>query len=279
MRHFPGLRNGFVYIGTEYLEFEWVENRKEYQQGKLPYHDIFIKNPAPFGIGLTTDDIKTLHRNWRRRGFKVAPVYSRGPRGAKEGDPPWWSFQKIPTVLLLGVWSFALTYLFRKNKKGKVVRIGGNSIYAIKGITFVVSNPKNRAKKWKKLLAPRTSIMEEPGICRLIIGPHTFTWMTKDAYKNYYGVHYKKPYSGKFAGLREIGLINFLTTDSEKTLRILKKSRKCVKFYDKLSKQDAVLVFAKKADGFTFTVLEMPIRKWMRERIAITGERLKIKSK
>jgi len=182
-------------------------------------------------------------------------------------------------VLLLGVWSFALTYLFRKNKKGKVVRIGGNSIYAIKGITFVVSNPKNRAKKWKKLLAPRTSIMEEPGICRLIIGPHTFTWMTKDAYKNYYGVHYKKPYSGKFAGLREIGLINFLTTDSEKTLRILKKSRKCVKFYDKLSKQDAVLVFAKKADGFTFTVLEMPIRKWMRERIAITGERLKIKSK
>ena len=67
--------------------------------------------------------------------------------------------------------------------------------------------------------------------------------------------------------------------DSEKTLRILKKSRKCVKFYDKLSKQDAVLVFAKKADGFTFTVLETPIRKWMRERIAITGERLKIKSK
>lgn len=279
VRHFPGLRNGFVYIGAEYLEFEWVENKEEYKRGKLPYHDIFVKNPAPFGIGLVVNDVRILHRAWRKRGFKITPVYSLGPRGAKENDPPWWSFQKIPPTLLPGVWSFALTYLFRSSNKKRVVRVGRNSIYAIEGITFVVSNPKSRAKKWKKLLAPRAPILDEADVCRLKIGPHIFTWITKNAYKNYYGVSYRKPYSGGFGNLREARLIHLLAVDSEKAVRSLGKSRKIKKFYDRFSKKDAVFIFPKKSDGFTFTIREMPIKKWVRERTNITKEKLRIEHK
>src|SRR4051812_4917978 len=78
VRHPPGLRNGFAYIGCEYIEFEWVENAKEYKEGKKAYHDVFQKHPAPFGFGFEEPNIEAFHGRLEASGLMISKIYSRG---------------------------------------------------------------------------------------------------------------------------------------------------------------------------------------------------------
>src|SRR5574337_1174583 len=66
VRHDPGLRNGFVLLGPEYLEFSWVEDEAAFAQGH-PAHAMLRQALRPWSIGLVTDDAQALHQAWTAR--------------------------------------------------------------------------------------------------------------------------------------------------------------------------------------------------------------------
>src|SRR6478672_2574200 len=59
VRHNPGLRNGFISFGPEYLELAWVEDQSLFAAGEggipgvQPYHNAM----RPWGIGLESPDV------------------------------------------------------------------------------------------------------------------------------------------------------------------------------------------------------------------------------
>lgn len=68
MRHDPGLRNGFITIGPEYLEFLWVEDEALF--AAAPQEERELRTPPrPFGIGIEAADVAAVRDAWVARGL------------------------------------------------------------------------------------------------------------------------------------------------------------------------------------------------------------------
>ncbi len=260
VRHAPGKRNGFVYFGPEYIEFSWVEDKKDFSNRATNYEKYYQKNPSPFGLAFESKDVNQFHKIWRRRGFKVPSIWSKGPRNADK-SVIWWSFQNIPLKYLAGCWTFVLTYITRKWEKTRKIKVGKNTTYAISGITFVTRNPKQRAMQWKKLLAPmKKSKNAKPIRSRFSLGPHDLSWVTPGVFKKKYGYSHKIP-KGKNGKYGEIALIHLLAEDIKKAYKKLRTGGFKVKWI-----RERLFVFPMKTDGFTFLIEEKKISKWKKEQ-------------
>ena len=260
VRHAPGLRNGFVYFGPEYIEFCWVEDEKLFRKGAKNYRKFIRRHPSPYGVAFESKDVAALHSRLRKGGYKVPAVYSKGPRDADK-SVVWWTFQSIPLRYLPGAWTFALTYEFRRNQKGpRRMVIGKNTLYAISGLTFVTKFPQKRVLAWKKFLASNSNAVKvNRGRYRLKLGPHQLEWLTPSTYKEEYGIPYTTPQ--KYKSLREIALIHLLAADLKRAGAVLRRN----KF--KLRPDDRRLfVGPQKHDGFAFVVTEKQIQTWRKER-------------
>ena len=269
VRHEPGLRNGFVYFGPEYIEFSWVEDETLFQKEAKAYQKSIRHNPSPYGIAFESSDVNVLHRRLRRAGYNVPETYSKGPRDA-DASVIWWSFQSIPFRYLPGAWTFALTYELRKNqRKARKLTIGRNTLFAVAGLTFVTKYPRQRVSTWKKFLATSTLKKITTDRYQLIFGPHRLEWMTPNAYEEEYGL--KIEMRRGHQEIRELTLIHLFAESLLKAKLILRKNK-----FNVRSDKDRLLIGPQKNDGFCFSVTEKKVKNWLQERSQF-GQRFTLK--
>lgn len=270
VRHEPGLRNGFAFIGPEYLEFCWVEDEALFE--KADDEDRLLQaTPRPFAIGLVAGDIQAIHDDWTARGYSVPEIESAKPRDADPEAPPAWSFQEIPDDLLPGASCFALTYHLRPKDKERQVKIAPNTIYAVSGLTFVAPEPHARATCWRDLLAPGEPVRQSAGSASVRIAPHRATWMTPEAYQSAFGLDWQ-PHP---LPQRELALLHLLATDLQVVKAMMEGAgRRTTALF--VEGEEALLVTPDPRDGFVFLIFQQPAEAWLRERIGCTGERLNL---
>lgn len=77
VRHDPGLRNGFVFIGPEYLEFCWVEDEALFAAADAE-EKLLRSMLRPFGLGIVADDVQAVQDKWVT--VSPSPSSSKTPR-------------------------------------------------------------------------------------------------------------------------------------------------------------------------------------------------------
>jgi hypothetical protein len=270
VRHDPGLRNGFVFVGPEYLEFLWVEDEALFAAAEEEDR-LARAAPRPFGIGLIADDIHALHEDWAAHGYSVPEVSSKAARDAAPDAPPAWSFQDIPGELLPGALCFALTYHARPKDAVRQTRIAPNTIYAVCGVTFVAAEPKERATHWRDLLAPEQPVSRSESSFDVWIGPHQATWVTPEAYETTYGL----PWVPAAHPAGEIALLHLLASDLRRAKRMMEQAGRRTAPIS-ASGEERLLVMPDPRDGLAFVVQQHPIELWLQERVVQTGEKLEL---
>jgi len=249
-RHEPGLRDGFVFFVSQYIEFCWVEDEALFSEGE-PEESDMRRAHRPFAIGLVSDDIQATHDDWLARGHDLPEVFSKAERGA-DNVPPRWSFQEIPEALLPGASCFALTYHVSRSPE----TIAPNSTYAIAGVTFVSSSAKEHASAWRDLLAPGASIDSSHDAHQVAIGPHIAQWMEPGQYQRRYGRAFD-PAPHRFG---ELALLHVLATDLKRVDSALVGSGREVIPIDPTSGDGpGLFVPPDPQDGFSFLVTEQPV--------------------
>lgn len=277
VKHEPGLRNGFVRFGPEYLEFIWVEDEGLFEAGAdnatFPQMRELRAGKRPFAIGLESDDIPALHDELAARGYAWPEVTQGRARGAAPDSPPAWSFQTVPPDAVPGVFLFALTYHSRQKDAPRKVQVAPNTTYAISGITFATDEAQARATAWRDMFTPIEEIAGgEDGIYSLTISPHTLTWMPPEEYQDQYGLSYKaSPHP-----FGEIAVIHLLAHDLDKAEETIGAARQITRLPDKLTGVDTLFVPPDERDGFTLAITQCSVEEWLRERVGVTGEKLEL---
>lgn len=266
VRHPPGLRNGFVSFGPDYLEFWWVEDEAQFAAAGAD-QQAFRTGHRPFGIGMVAQDVQALHDDWIARGYTVPPITSRAPRDAPADAPPAWSFQDIPRDLLPGCLCFALTYHGRSPDDRIDVRVGPNAIYALSGVTFVTEDAEARASRWRELLAPGERVTPSGAGFAVQIGPHQVMWMRPDDYHAAYG----RPWIAAPHPDGELALLQLLATDLTQMRTVLERAGRHLTPYI-VNGQEALLIEPDARDGVVLLVRQQPIAEWLQARTVRTGE-------
>lgn len=266
VRHDPGLRNGFIMLGPEYLELAWIEDETLFAAGGGGVPGIQTYQPAmrPWGIGLESADVAATAEEWRNRGYTLPPVISRGARDADPDAGPAWSFQPIPRDLLPGAHCFALTYHNAHRPSPRPVPIPPNTTYAIHDVILVAPDPRARAIRWATLLAPHEPVLEEPGSAAVQIGPHLATWLTPDEYRR----RYNRAWQDAPHDRGEIALLHLLAADLNAAADAFTRANLPLEHLHPA----ALLVGPIPGDGYTFLVTEERPEAWAARRHALTGE-------
>ena len=270
VRHDPGLRNGFIWFGPEYIEFCWVEDENLFANAGAE-EAILRKEPRPFGLGLIAGDVQAVHNDWTKRGYTLPEVESKAARDAAPDAPPRWSFQDIPEGLLPGAACFALTYHTRPKDEVKQVKLPPNTIYAVSGVTFVTPQARTRAQAWRDLLAPDEKVLPSGTGFSVQIAPHPAEWLTPEAYQAVYQTRWT-PSRHPFG---DLALLHLLATDLRTAQMLLERSGRRTIPISRAGEQQ-LLVEPDPRDGFAFLVREHPAESWSQERRALTGERLEL---
>lgn len=270
VRHDPGLRNGFIFVGPEYVEFCWVEDEALFAAADAE-EKLLRTTPRPFGLGMIADDVQAVHDDWMARGYSVPEVWSKVPRDATPNTPPVWSFQDIPSELLPGVSCFVLTYHTRPKDEVKQIKIAPNTIYAISGVTFVTTEPEARATCWRNLLAPGEQVNQSGTGFHVWIGPHRAMWMTPEDYQVSYGLNWM-PFPHPVG---ELALLHLLASDLRVAKIMMEQSGRRT-FPVSVRGEEELLIAPDARDGFIFIIRQQPIEMWLRERMGRTGEKLKL---
>lgn len=269
VRHDPGLRNRFTFLGPEYIEFLWVEDEELF--AKADAEDKLLRaSPRPCGIGMIAEDVNRIHADWTAQGYSLPEVWSKAPRDATPDTPPAWSFQGIPEELLPGASCFVLTYHNRPQGEEKNIKIHPNTIFAISGVTFVSKEPKARAMCWRKLLAPGEQVVQSELGFEVFIGPHRALWMTPDTYHSTYGLDWI-PAPHAFG---ELAVLHLLASTIETAKKMIEQSEKQVLPIE-VEDHEEFLITSDVRDGFIFCLRQQSPEKWLQERMARTGEKLK----
>jgi hypothetical protein len=270
-RHAPGLRNGFVGFGPDYLEFCWVEDEGLFAAGD-PRERAWRDAVRPYGIGLVTADVQALHDEWVARGYELPPVWSGRPRDAAPDATPVWSFLDPPPDMRPGgALCFVLTYHVRRQAPREP--IAANTSFAIAGVTFVTSNPAERARAWGRLFAPAEVVQTESVTSAVAIGPHLATWMTPAEYER----RYRQPWHPSPHAEGELAALHVLAEDLVVVEEMLAAAGRHIVPIQALASQPAGLFVAPDPrDGVAFIMTERVAADWSAWRTAITGEQLNV---
>lgn len=270
----PGLRNGAVLFGTEYIEFCWVEDEQLFIEESKGQHvfgaDLFALRAVhrPCSIGLITDDVTALREQWTARGYSLALISPKAPRGVEPGTQRGWSFFNIPDALTPGAKCFALTYAKRDTSS---VRIAPNTIYAVDGVTFVSLAPEEYAHRWQELLVPGVPIVYEEDGCSVTIEPHLAQWITPDRYQQDFGrVWQASPHP--FGAL---AVLHLLAEDLDRVAEMLRQAAWSLTWRPNAQEgQKRTLLVTNPADGYLFSITTKPYAEWLNARTTRTGELL-----
>lgn len=270
VRHEPGLRNGFVRFGPEYLEFAWVEDEALFDAADATERLLRAAH-RPHGIGFVADDIDALHADWLARGRAVSPVWSKAARDAAPDAPPAWSFMEIPAECLPGAACFAVTYHARSKHGVRKVQVPPNGIYAVTGPIFVTAEPEGRAAAWRDVLAPDEPVIRTEGGAAIAVGPHRAEWMTPTAYRARLGF----PWTPAPHAFGELSALRLVATDLDRARRMLEDAGRDVRS-STVEGSAQLLVMPDARDGFAFAIEAMPSETWRTRRTARTGEALRL---
>lgn len=199
-RHEPGLRNGIVPLGPEYLELCWVEDPEAFKRGD-PQGDELTEDPRVCGVGFVCEDVQALHDRWTARGLSLPAPWSKGEAGSAAG--PAWTFQEIPGALLPGASCFALSY---HRPRPPEIRPGPNTIYALEGVSLVSHVPVRRTLAWRDLLAPESEPEPVGDAYRVQVGPHFFQWMSPAEFER----RFQRPWRPAKHPVGELGVVHVL---------------------------------------------------------------------
>jgi len=265
VRHEPGLRNGFVWLGPEYLELCWVEDEVAFASAELTKRS-WRQSPGVGGMGLTSSRLEVVRNRLLEAGLQMTEITEGRPRDAAPDDPPTWRFLELPEGSLDGTWGFFLQYLAR-NDGPRDVRIAPNGIYALSGFTAVSAAPATAAANWRLVLDPSAEI-NQPNETQatMVSGPFTFSWVTPARYRDLFDVDFKHP-------VLTIAHLDILTADLAPTETMLAgrtPTRKGGPAGDKL------FVPPLDDDGVSLLVRELDPSEWCAKRSAITGEILRL---
>jgi hypothetical protein len=266
--HEPGLRNGFIGFGREYIEFCWVEDEEAFS-AVGPEEQALRAASRPYGVGIATPDVAALHEEWAAQGYELSPVFSKGPRDAAPDADPVWSFQEIPPALQPGgAECFVLTYHQRRRSLDGL-RIAPNTTYAVAGVVFVTPYPAKRANAWSRLLAPDEPLQDGNDTCSVRLGPHVGTWVTPARFEQTYGRHWEpSPH-----GVGEFAALHLLAERLETAEGMLEKAgRSVTRLQGSAGTPAALFVAPDPSDGFAFVLTERPASEWLAERTAQFGD-------
>lgn len=244
VKHEPGLRTGFVFFGSMYIEFAWVEDEAEFAAGATQ-EVAYRAAHRPYGIGFVSQDVQAVHDDWVKRGYGLPNVFSKAPRDAPPKAPPAWSFQEIPPSVLAGADCFVLTYHIYPQE---VLRSAAmNTTYDILGPVFVAEDPQQRANGWRDLLAPGRSIRSVDQGHELQLGPTLATWLSPDAYRSRFGREWvPAPHANG-----ELALLTVLATDLNAVASTLERSD-----WPGVPMEGGIFVPPNPVDGFSFLIKE-----------------------
>jgi Glyoxalase-like domain len=270
VRHNPGLRNGFISFGPEYLELTWVEDQTLFAAGAggIPSIQTYHAAMRPWGIGLESPDVAAAAEEWRERGYTLPPLINRTAPDADPDAGPTWIFQPLPHDLLPGAHCCALTYHGAERPTPRPVRIAPNTTYALDGITFVTPDPQARALRWGTFLVPHEPEREEPGAATVQIGPHFATWLTPDEYRRRYNRAWQEAPHDR----GEIALLHLLADDLRVAADTFARANLPVEHLH----PERLLVGPIPGDGCTFLVAEARPEAWAAHRQTQTGEEFTI---
>lgn len=269
VRHDPGLRNGFIALGPDYIEFCWVEDEDLFAEADAEEKELRA-SPRPFGIGMIADDVNDVHADWTARGYSVPEVWSKAARDASPDTPPAWSFQDFPDGLLPGADCFVLTYHTRPKGVEKNIKIHPNTVFAISGVTFVSTEPEARAMCWRDLLAPGGQVVQSDLGFEASIGPHRALWMTPGTYQSTHGLDWT-PASHAHG---EIAVLHLFASNLATAKKMIEQSGKQV-FSIEVEDHEELLITPDARDGFVFTIRQQSTEIWSQERMARTGGKFK----
>lgn len=270
VRHEPGLRNGFVFFGLEYIEFCWVEDENLFAAADEEQRS-FRTASRPFGMGLIAQDVHAVHDDWTARGHPVPDVWSKAPRDAAPDAPPVWSFQDVPPGLLPGVSAFVLTYHRRKRDDIRKVIIHPNTTYALSGVTFVSPEPESRAWQWRNVLAPDEQVISSTTGFDVQIGPHRASWMSPDAYH----ATFERQWEPAPHPHGELAVLHLLAIDLQTVKGMLESAGRQVRNIS-INGREELFVEPDPRDGFAFAVREQPVETWLQERMDQTEEKIEV---
>jgi Glyoxalase-like domain len=269
VRHSPGLRNGFVIFGPEYLEFCWVEDSAAFATADAEEH-AFRAAQRPYGIGIFNRDVQALHNEWVARGYDVPPITSRAADAAPDA-PLAWSFLTIPRQLLPGCHCFAFTYHGATANNPWDVRVGPNTIYAIAGPTFVAPDPHAHATCWRNLLAPQAALSESETGSSIQIGSQHAIWVSPAMYQSLTGW----PWVAASHACGELALIRLWAHDLAQARHYLEHGGRSVSLRHIVGK-DVLLVAADRRDGMALLIQQQPMAVWLQEWATHTEEQLNL---
>jgi len=273
LRHPPGLRNGFVSFGPEYVELNWVEDEQAFAVGAPVWQQAQRRCQLPFAISFFSDDVHQLGGALAQRGYHLPPVGSRSQREIYPDGRPVWSFLLMPPGLLPGTGSFATTYHQPQEPRHRI-RLADNSIYGLAGISLVSPAAAKRCHRWHEVLAAgasaiggeagRRGVADDSGV--VTIGPHFARFLTPEEYRRRYSLEWND--AGPFL---EIAVVHLWADDLARARKVLSDGGRQV-----VLAADELLLPANGRDGFVFSVAERPIRDWIAWRRSITGEALQL---
>jgi hypothetical protein len=260
-RHEPGLRNGFVSIGPEYLEICWVEDEETFRRGDPHGHEL-IEDPRVCGIGFTCGDLRALREAWSDQGIRLPEPWAASERGSDEG--PKWTFQELPVRLLPGAGCFLLSY----HRPRPPFRVGPNTIFGLEGVTLVTPVPERRALRWQAVLAPESEVEEEAGGgFRLDLDPHFVRWLSAEVFVQRFGRHFRPA----IHPMGDTAAVHLLAEDIGEALRWLESAGRRTE----LRADGGLLCEPAPRDGVLFVIRQASFEAWLRGRRA-RGEVLRI---
>lgn len=267
VRHAPGLRNGFVGLGPEYLELLWVEDEQVFAAAG-PWRQAQRRARRPFAFALRADDLESVRAAWRERGLEVGPLTNGAPADTAGGAPAW-SFLHLPRGLLPGAACFVVRYHAVDSAARGRVRAAPNGIFALGGVSFVVAEPEVVAPRWRDLLAPGHPLDVERGERRLALGAHTLTWRTPEAFARRYAPFAPSAQLSELGG--EIALVHLWSDDLDLSEDAFRRGGRAPRRTAGLDGPE-LFVPPDPRDGFAFAIAARPIADWVSWRCELTGE-------
>ena len=274
----PGLTSRFILLTGEYLEFNIVEDKSEFNDGKKSSKDLIdiYEEHRPYSIGYMAQNIEEMYEHWRVRGYQVEDVSYVVPRDkdTTEIEPeqdPTWTYIPFPSTFAQGTKSYVIEYKKREKKDQFRFIMGENGIYGVNGVTFVTDYPDNRGQDWSNFFYSKNKHIPYLNECTMQILPHFIQWITPQKFN----MIYKSKFYPSKSSVGELYVIHLLTKDLKYTKEDFESKGKIVTERNLRvgnEKIESILVERNQDDGFLFAISERDPEEWLKWRQSKVNE-------
>jgi len=273
VRNDPGLRNGFVYVGPEYLEFCWVEREEEFRAAarEEPFYWVLRDQHRPYAIGFRVKDAAALHAKLEQRGYAMPDLLQAREDEAGGADPPRFAFGLFPADAHPGIHAFYLSD--RELEEPRPLHVGENGVFLIVGVLFVSVEPRARVGAFADLLLDEGGSRDPWGFLH---GPHAYLWISPRGFRQLSG----ESWPASPADYHELAAVIAITTDLDRTERFFERAelpyRRARMSLPLFGEHEGIFLHPNVREGFPMIVFEGDYTEWSRWRSAVSGAELEL---